>query len=68
MSNITIFDASGQKIRALYKSHLLSTEGVLLWDGTTDNNSLANIGLYVIYVELFKLTRGKQNAINWFVP
>lgn len=59
MSNITIFDASGQKIKGLYKSYLLSTEGILLWDGITDNNTCANIGLYIIYVELFNANKGE---------
>lgn len=59
MANITIFDAGGQKIKSLYKSYLLSAEGVLLWDGKTDDNKLANIGLYVIYVELFNANKGE---------
>jgi hypothetical protein len=64
MVNITIFDANGQVISKVYKSYLLSTEGVLSWDGRTDLGKLSNIGLYVLYVELYNASTGKTKQIK----
>jgi hypothetical protein len=59
MGNICIFDAQGKRVNSLCKNQLLSTEGTLTWDGRRDDNSLANLGLYVIYAELFNNALGK---------
>jgi predicted extracellular nuclease len=59
MANITIFDVGGQAIKSLYKSTLLSTQGLLSWDGTTNDNMPANIGMYIVYIELFNANKGE---------
>jgi hypothetical protein len=53
VANITIFDSKGRPIRALTRSLLLATKGVVTWDGTTDDNTKAYIGIYIIHVEVF---------------
>lgn len=64
MANITIFDASGQIIRKLSKSYLMSAEGIISWDGKTDDDRLANIGIYVIYIETFNPNTGDSKRIK----
>lgn len=51
--NIIIFDAHGRQVRHLVKNELLGTEGLFSWDGVTDDNLKATMGIYVIFVEVF---------------
>jgi len=53
IATITIYDANGRLIRELIKSKLLGTSGTFSWDGITDDNEKARIGIYVIYFEVF---------------
>ncbi len=52
-ANIQIYDSRGRLVRKLTRSKLLPVKGVTTWDGTTDDNLKANIGIYVIFIELF---------------
>jgi hypothetical protein len=54
-ANIVIYDASGRLIRNLVKNELLGTSGTFSWDGITNENEKARIGIYVIYFEVFDL-------------
>ncbi len=54
-ANITIYDSEGRLVRYLVRNTLLGTEGIFSWDGTTEDNQKANIGIYVIYFEAFNL-------------
>ncbi len=54
-ANITIYDADGRLIKYLVRNELLGSEGAFSWDGTTEDNQKANIGIYVIYFEAFDL-------------
>jgi flagellar hook assembly protein FlgD len=51
--NITIFDAKGRLIKYLVKSRYISGEETYSWDGTKENKQKANIGIYLVYIELF---------------
>ncbi len=53
IAEVRIFDAQGRPVRYLQRSELLGTDGRLLWDGTTDDGGLANIGIYLLYIETF---------------
>ena len=53
MANIRIYDARGNMIRTLASGILLGTEAVMAWDGLQNDHVCAEIGLYVIYTELF---------------
>lgn len=64
MANITIFDAGGQIILKPYKSFLLGSEGILSWDGKMDTDKLANIGIYVLYVEIFNTAKGETKQFK----
>ncbi|MDR1679126.1 MAG: lamin tail domain-containing protein [Prevotellaceae bacterium] len=64
MADITIFDASGHKVRKLYDSFLLGTEGTLSWDGSDSNHRTANIGIHVLFVELYNASLGKTKQFK----
>ena len=55
MGTIVIYDAKGRLIRNLVKNVLLATSGSFSWDGITDDNEKARIGIYIIYFEVFDL-------------
>lgn len=55
VANIVIYDAKGRLIKNLLLNELLGTKGTFSWDGINENNEKAAIGIYIIYVEAFKL-------------
>ena len=61
VANVYIYDNKGRTVRHLIKNEQLSAEGQLSWNGITDTNEKAPIGIYVVYVEIFKLS-GKVNS------
>ncbi|MFI5219913.1 MAG: lamin tail domain-containing protein [Bacteroidia bacterium] len=53
-ANLKIFDSKGRLVIDLIKNQLLGTgEGSFIWDGITDENEKARIGIHVIYLEVF---------------
>lgn len=50
--NVRIFDAAGREVRNLVNNLLLASEGILKWDGATNDGSRARVGIYVLWVEL----------------
>ncbi|MBK9730616.1 MAG: lamin tail domain-containing protein [Chitinophagaceae bacterium] len=54
-ANIRIFDEKGRLVTDLVHNALLSQSGLFTWDGITDKNEKAAIGIYMVYVELFNL-------------
>ena len=53
--SIMIYDAKGRLVKTLVKSKMMSEKASFSWDGTQDDATKANIGIYVIYVESFDL-------------
>jgi flagellar hook assembly protein FlgD len=51
--NITIYDASGQLVRSLVRSHLCGISGTFRWDGLNQLNQVQYPGIYHIMVEIF---------------
>jgi hypothetical protein len=51
----------------LVNNELLGTEGTISWDGFTDDNQKANIGIYIIFIEVFdvdgKVKNYKETAV-----
>ena len=52
---ITIYDAQGRLVNQLINNELLGTEGTFSWDGRTDANQKAAIGIYIVYFEAFDM-------------
>lgn len=53
-ANLTVYDSRGRHIKTLYRSELLAMRGILTWDGTTDDYQKADMGIYIIFIELFE--------------
>lgn len=54
-ANVTIFDSRGRQIRKLTGDELLGTNGSFTWDGVNDKREKASIGIYIVFVEVFRL-------------
>ncbi len=54
-ANINVYDANGRLIRNLIKNEQLGTSGNFSWDGITNDNEKARIGIYIIYFEVFDM-------------
>lgn len=55
-ANIRIYDAQGREVKDLVHNSLLSQSGFFTWDGITDDNEKALIGMYIVYTEVFDLS------------
>jgi P pilus assembly chaperone PapD len=51
--NITIYNSDGQFVRYLARNENLASKGSYSWNGITEQNEKAPIGIYVIYFETF---------------
>jgi len=58
VANALIFNAVGVKIVQLAANILVANEGFLTWDGKTDKGKNANVGVYVLYFEMFNPQTG----------
>ncbi len=58
--NIRIYNENGLEIRRLANNLMIGAQDVVEWDGTTGNHQKANLGIYIIQVELFGLQSGKK--------
>lgn len=52
-ATVTVYDAQGIAVRILAQNLLAGTEGVIYWDGVSDERSKAPTGIYVILFEAF---------------
>ncbi|MBK9356038.1 MAG: lamin tail domain-containing protein [Bacteroidales bacterium] len=53
---IRIFDSDGRQVRVPVKNEPAGTTNLYYWDGITEDNLKAPIGIYIIYVEAFNLS------------
>ncbi|MBL4819109.1 MAG: lamin tail domain-containing protein, partial [Deltaproteobacteria bacterium] len=60
VGNVYIYNARGQYITQILKNETLNAEGTISWDGINDNEEKAQIGIYVIYFEVFDLSGNVQ--------
>lgn len=60
VANATIFNAVGVEVFQLASNILLSSEGFITWDGQTNSGKNANVGVYVLYVEMINPTNGDR--------
>lgn len=52
-ASLTIFDADGNMVRQLVRQTLIGVEGVVRWDGETENGGKTRPGIHLVYVEMF---------------
>lgn len=64
-ARINIYDANGNLVKHLALNQLLGTEGgTIFWDGMTDKNQKALIGMYVIVFEVQHEDTGKKETFK----
>ncbi len=51
IANVRIYDARGRLVKNLNQQTLIATEGSLKWDGSTNDEEKATIGIYVLVAE-----------------
>lgn len=61
MISFSIFDDVGRLTRKLISSQLAGTEGTVTWNGITDTNDRARVGIYILLVEIMDL-QGKKKS------
>ena len=61
VANVSVFDKNGRQVRSLVKNQLLGKKGTLSWNGITDDNAKARIGIYFIYFEAFHPNGNKED-------
>ena len=60
-AQISIFDTQGRLIKLLQPNILLSPEsGTFFWDGTDSKNTRADIGMYVVVLEVTNQSNGSR--------
>ncbi len=62
-ANITIYDQAGRMIKKIAEGALLSTDGFVRWDGTTNSGEMTRIGYYVVLFEVFD-SSGNSDVIK----
>ncbi len=67
VAHIRVFDRRGRKVRTISPGKLLATEGIITWDGTTNDGDKATIGVYVIHVEMVHDSGKVQTERLWAV-
>ena len=64
VANVLILNAVGVKVFKPASNIILSTEGFLTWDGKTENGKNANVGIYVLYFEMFNPKTGNRKQFK----
>jgi len=67
MGTIGVYTLAGQKIRTLTSNTLLGTNEYLTWDGRDNAGNISEIGLYLLYGELFH-SSGEVKNFKKVVP
>jgi hypothetical protein len=55
IANVMIYDSKGRLVRNLVRNELLGISGTFSWDGVNETRDKERIGIYVFYIEVFKL-------------
>lgn len=67
VANITIFDAAGRPVKDLAKNATLGQIASFRWDGLDDKFHKLQVGIYIVYTELFNLNGKKKSFKNTVV-
>jgi hypothetical protein len=58
VGTFTIYDDNGRVVKSLFKNNLFGNEGSFSWDGITDEQLKARIGIYIGVFEAFDINDG----------
>ena len=59
--NLFLYDSRGVMVKQLLHNAILGTSGTYSWNGITDKNEKAAIGIYIVYFEVFNLNGEIKN-------
>ena len=62
IANVRVWEPEGYQVRTIADQLLLGAEGVLIWDGTTDNGVLARPGIYIVVFEYFTVDEKRNRT------
>lgn len=48
LANIEVYSSSGFKVKNLAKNELLGTTGIITWDGSNEDGTIENVGIYIL--------------------
>jgi hypothetical protein len=51
--SVMVFDEMGNYVRKIAKNLYVGAEASVIWDGTADNGSMVNTGIYIILITLY---------------
>jgi len=55
-AKVAIYDDNGKFETYIAQNELISQQGFFTWDGTLEDGTLAKIGMYIIYYDIFNTT------------
>ncbi|WP_340113634.1 lamin tail domain-containing protein [Maribellus mangrovi] len=55
LCSIKIFDSAGRQVHTLAQNSLLGTSETVNWDGTNESGYRLNLGVYIVWVQLYDL-------------
>ena len=58
--SLNVYDCNGQPVRTLLSGETVSNEGMIFWDGLTDDHSMARGGIYILLARSFDLEGNDQ--------
>jgi hypothetical protein len=61
-ATVTVYDAAGRRVKRIAGNAVLGSEGTLVWNGTADNTSRVNIGVYLMYIDAVSSQNGKRET------
>ena len=61
VANVNVYDAKGRLIRTLINNQLIGNDGSFVWDGITNQQDKARIGMYIFYIEVFDIQGDTKN-------
>ena len=61
---VRIYDRYGRLVRTLAEGTAAGFQGSLIWDGLTDDGQRNRIGIYIVFVEAYNSSNGRNRAFR----
>lgn len=60
-ASMSIYTLEGNEVNRLVKNELISQNAIFVWDGLDAKKQKLPVGIYIIYVQIFDLTKAKTS-------
>ncbi|MFN5794454.1 MAG: gliding motility-associated C-terminal domain-containing protein, partial [Bacteroidota bacterium] len=67
VGSLEVYDSKGRVVKTIFQNQLLGIKGSTIWDGITNSNEKANIGIYKFLLTTFDLNGKTKNYKKVFV-